>query len=666
MRKLLTLSTVVTLSLSLAACTRDAEEGPDLSRPAYVTADLPDDVSARVPGRIVVDFVDGTTKAEFDELEKAWGLDLEFNSEEEGPQSALTQGAYEGDLDALLATIKANPKVEAAEPLMTVKALFVPNDPMYAQQWNLKAINMEKAWETSRGKGVVVAVLDTGIAFENHDDFAVVPDLEGQKFAGGWDFVNDDEHANDDHGHGTHVAGTIAQATDNEEGVAGVAFESTLMAVKVLDHFGSGNTADIADAIHWAADHGAKVINMSLGGGGRSDVMEHAVAYARAKGVVVVCAAGNGGRGVVEYPAAYPGSFAVAAVGPTGAKAPYSSWGKELDIAAPGGDKSQGEAAGIVQNTIDPQDVSHGIYASYQGTSMATPHVAGVAALLYAAGAKNPDQVEKALVLGAKVAPGTKGWSDQYGHGLLDAQGALDALKKLRAADTSELLPLEAQVAELDKNQARIDALLGDVNVYAYNQINWNVFGWAAAMLAFVLLTLGTKERPGYLNVLAKPGFIIPMLLSTVGAFAIQYVAEPGPATMRSPCRSPTGSTASSSAVARWRTRSSTALRSPWWRRSSRSSSRACARWWVAWRWASRRSSGTRSGRTRLRSRGCRSSSSRSPGSRSTRSSVCSSRAPCSRRRPYEGLRHGAVSRSRDGHLGARCRRRQDVPAGGW
>lgn len=529
MQKLLTLSTVVTMSLALAACTRASEEEVDLSRPSYVTADLPDDATARVPGRLVVDFVDGTTKAEFDEMEKDWGIDLEFNSEEEGPLSAITQGAYEGDLDELLAKIKANPKVEAAEPLMTVKANFVPNDPMYAQQWNMKAINIEKAWEVTKGKGVVVAVLDTGIAWENHGDFAVVPDLDGQKFASGWDFVNDDDHANDDHGHGTHVAGTIAQATNNGEGVVGVAFESTLMAVKVLDHFGSGNTADIADAIHWAADHGAKVINMSLGGGGRSDVMEHAVAYARAKGVVVVCAAGNGGRGVVEYPAAYPGSFAVAAVGPTGAKAPYSSWGKELDIAAPGGDKSQGEAAGIIQNTIDPQDVSKGVYLSYQGTSMATPHVAGVAALLYAAGAKNPDQVEKALVLGAKAAPGTKGWSDQFGHGLLDAEGALKALKKLRAADTSDLLPVEAQLAEIDKNQAKLDELINqqDVSVYSYSATNWKVFGWGAALLAFVLLTLGSKERPGYLNVLASPGFLIPMFFTTVGAFFVQYVASP-------------------------------------------------------------------------------------------------------------------------------------------
>jgi len=262
------------------------------------------------------------------------------------------------------------------------------------------------------------------------------------------------------------------------------------------------------------------VINMSLGGGGRSDVMEKAVMYARNKGVVVVCAAGNGGRGVVEYPAAYPGSFAVAAVGPSGTKAPYSSWGKELDIAAPGGDKSQGEAAGIIQNTIDPQDVSQAVYASYQGTSMATPHVAGVAALLFAAGAKNPDQVEKALILGAKAAPGSRGWTDQFGHGLLDAKGALEALKKLRAADVNELLPDEVQAAQ--------QPVVSDtVSVYSYSATNWKVLGWGAGLLAFVLLTLGRKERPGYLNVLATPGFLVPMLLTTVGVFFVQTLASP-------------------------------------------------------------------------------------------------------------------------------------------
>ena len=144
MRKLLTLSTVMTMSLSLAACNRAKDEAVDLTRPAYVTADLPDDVTAHVPGRIVVDFVDGTTKADIDLMEQDWGIDLEFNSDEEGPTDAITVADFDGDADALLAKIRANPKVEAAEAMMTVKASFVPNDPMYAQQWNLKAINAEK------------------------------------------------------------------------------------------------------------------------------------------------------------------------------------------------------------------------------------------------------------------------------------------------------------------------------------------------------------------------------------------------------------------------------------------------------------------------------------------------------------------------------------------
>ncbi|HEY0882260.1 MAG TPA: S8 family serine peptidase, partial [Archangium sp.] len=205
MRNLLTLSLAVSTSLFLASCATEGAKSatPDLSRPAYTTSELPDDPDARVPGRIVVDFVDGTTDEEIDAIEQKWGIDLEFNSKEEGPSSGITQGAYEGDLDVLLAKIRSHPKVQSAEPLMSVKANFVPNDPRYAEQWNLRLINMEKAWEVTRGKGVVVAVLDTGIAWENHDDFAQVPDLGGQRFQEGWDFVNDDQHANDDHGHGT-------------------------------------------------------------------------------------------------------------------------------------------------------------------------------------------------------------------------------------------------------------------------------------------------------------------------------------------------------------------------------------------------------------------------------------------------------------------------------
>ncbi|HEY8206618.1 MAG TPA: S8 family serine peptidase, partial [Myxococcaceae bacterium] len=437
------------------------------------------------------------------------------------------------DVAGALARIRENPDVESAEPLIQYsipepdsfksEALplrgpapedsegFQPNDPDYDKQWNLRQIHMPKAWQTSKGKGAVVAVLDTGIAYEDNDEFRQVPDLKGAKFAKGYDFVNDNEHANDDHGHGTHVAGTIAQMTNNKEGVAGVAFEATLMPVKVLDHFGRGTSADIADAIRWAADHGANVINMSLGGGGYSQVMADAVAYARKKGVTVICAAGNTGQGRVEYPAAYPGAVAVASVGPEGQKAPYSSWGKELDIAAPGGDKSKGEQRGILQNTISPTDPSKSVYAYYQGTSMATPHVAGVAALLIAAGAKTPEQVEKALYQGAEQVGG-KAWSDQYGHGILNAEKSLKALKNPKEAGE------EAPAAAAEETPADDLAASADVAT------NWSPLLWAAGLLGVVLLTLRGRARPGYLNVALKPSFLIPALLVTVGLFFLPWL----------------------------------------------------------------------------------------------------------------------------------------------
>lgn len=420
-----------------------------------------DDVLA---GWIAIDFVDGTQKARYDEIEKAWGIDVEFNSIASA-RTGLTIAKVQVDspeaLEALLDEIRAHPEVEHAEPLFRYEANFVPNDPLFEKQWNFEMIGLRKAWDVSRGQGVTVAVIDTGIAFEDRGEFRVVPDLRGARFAPGYDFVNDDEHANDDHGHGTHVAGTIAQRTDNGEGVAGVAFEATLMPLKVLDINGMGNSADIAEAIRWAADHGARVLNLSLGGGGYSQIMADAVTYASAKGALVVCAAGNGGRPKVEYPAAYPGALAVSAIGPNGKLASYSSFGPQIALSAPGGDiRASGNAEhGVLQNTIKREAVGESHYAFYQGTSMATPHVAGVAALLFAAGAPDAAAVRQALIQGARArsddardafeadpprvvdakgaskidalagADGASpGKSIRYGHGVLDAAGALRAL----------------------------------------------------------------------------------------------------------------------------------------------------------------------------------------------------------------------------------------------
>jgi serine protease len=444
------------------------------------------DVKAgRVPGRVVVDFRDGTSAVVLAEHAASWGIRLRFNSVV-GPEDGVALADDVEDVDALLATLRQSPDVEAAEPLFTYEAqAFTPNDPLYSKQWNLRLIGMPEAWEVSRGKGVIVAVLDTGVAYETKGPFVRVPDLKGVRFAPGYDFIHDTDHPNDDNGHGTHVAGTIAQATNNGEGVAGIAFEATLMPIKVLDAAGTGNSADIADGIRWAVDNGAKVLNLSLGGFGYSRVIENAVAYARSHGAVVVAAAGNHGVGTVAYPAAYAGAVGVGAVGPDGTRTPYSAWGEQLDLLAPGGDKRRGDEGGILQATIVKGEPGKAVYASFQGTSMATPHVAGVAALLFAAGAKSPDEVERALYAGAS---GGGGWNAQRGHGLLDAAGALRALG-------------------------------------ANTPVDWQPLAASAAILVLLLLSLNPKVRPGgMLNVLLDPKLLLPLLFSSVGFFVLRVI----------------------------------------------------------------------------------------------------------------------------------------------
>lgn len=323
----------------------------------------------------------------------------------------------EGD-KKLLKTLKKSEVsnyTEFIEPDYIYSTFLSPNDPDYGKQWNLRSINVESAWDDTKGKGVTVAVIDTGIS--------PVPDLAKTTFAKGYDFVNDRVEAIDDNGHGTHVAGTIAQSTNNGFGVAGIAYEATLMPLKVLSASGGGTVADIAEAIRFAADNGAQVINMSLGGGGESQLMKEAIDYAYDKGVVIVAAAGNSGENAAAYPARYPRVIGVSALGPSGSKAPYSNFGAGIDISAPGGAKNgEDPDGGILQNTIDPE-TGESIFASYQGTSMAAPHVAGVAALLKAEGIESPDEVQDVLKQSAlKVEDDSL---NHYGAGKLDADAAV-------------------------------------------------------------------------------------------------------------------------------------------------------------------------------------------------------------------------------------------------
>jgi serine protease len=403
------------------------------------------EAAAADPDDILVDLADGASAAQVAAIEKDLGIDLVLVSDQSADEQFYRAHVDAWRRDEILAALEKRSEVEVAEPDATYSLIpeagapvvevsptheGYPNDPLYKHQWHLRQIDMPEAWKLADGDGVIVAVLDTGVGYENHGKFTLLPDLEGITFVKPYDFVGNNKHANDDHGHGSHVTGTIAQVTNNGIGVAGVARNVKIMPLKVLSGSGSGSVAGIADAIRYAADNGAKVINMSLGGPFPSRVLKRAVDYAYKKGVTVVCAAGNESKSKVGYPAAYPGAIAVAATRYDEQTTWYSNYGKDIDIAAPGGDTrvdqdGDGRPDGVLQNTIAIQDPTKNDYYAYQGTSMASPHVAGVAALVVGEGVTDPKMVEEVLQGTARKPNSQTYVRDKYGAGIVDAKGAV-------------------------------------------------------------------------------------------------------------------------------------------------------------------------------------------------------------------------------------------------
>ncbi len=281
--------------------------------------------------------------------------------------------------------------------------MLTPNDPYYSRQWHHAKIGSAQAWDVSRGVGVTIAIIDTGVNCSHQD-------LNGRCVAG-YDFVNDDANPADDNGHGTHVAGIAAAATNNGIGIAATGFDARIMPMKALNRTGNGSHSSIANSITWAVDRGADVVNMSLGGFFTSSTLRRAVEYAIGEGVVVLAAAGNENTSNPSYPAAYDGVIGVAATTQSDQRASFSNFGTYVDVAAPG--------VGILST------VSSGSYQAWSGTSMACPVAAGVAALLVAQNPnRTPAQIETIMEQSAEDL-GDRGWDPLFGWGRIHAGRAV-------------------------------------------------------------------------------------------------------------------------------------------------------------------------------------------------------------------------------------------------
>ena len=398
---------------------------------------------------------------------------------------AVLSDPTELDATILAAQLKRQPEVASAEPNYLYRTSATPNDPGFAQrQWNMTALDMPRVWDINPGANdsMIVAVVDSGLTavsrsylFQSWNGrfmqsmivpFDFNPDFKADRIVSAKDFVFWDGPVLDMQGHGTHVASTIGEDTNNSIAEAGIAYRVKIMPVKVCLGYwevqfvlsGSGfrgsvpvdvggcPTSEIAEGIRYAADNGAKVINLSLGGPEPSIALRDALKYAVGKGAFVSIAMGNAYEdgNPVEYPAAYAaeidGVMSVGALGPSLTRAFYSSTGSHLEIMAPGGSDREGGASGLIwQSTIlradsNPESVMSPRFdryaeSGYEGTSMAAPHVAGIAALIMSQGVPNPAAVETVIKKTARFLgvpnPATPARNDVYGYGLIQPRVAL-------------------------------------------------------------------------------------------------------------------------------------------------------------------------------------------------------------------------------------------------
>ena len=328
-------------------------------------------------------------------IEKFNAMILEKNEKIDTLLVKIKKGLEQEFIDEILGVAG----VEYVELNDFVHAFHVPNDPWWDRQWGPERIKCPDSWDFETGsKSVKIAIIDTGIDY-NHED------LSNCVF-GGYDFVNDDNDPMDDNGHGTHCAGIAAAVIDNEIGIAGVA-QVSLMAVKVLDEYGSGHYSEVADGIVYAVDNDVDIISMSLGSSISSSVIEDACNYAWDSGVILVAASGNDYSNQVSYPARYDTVIAVGSIDQDDERSSFSNYGDELELVAPGE---------VIISSIPGNN-----YEFYGGTSMACPHVAGVAALAISRHPNFTNQEIRELLKDTADDLGSIGWDEKYGYGRVDA-----------------------------------------------------------------------------------------------------------------------------------------------------------------------------------------------------------------------------------------------------